>query len=271
MSLLTSVPPLREITLGKITLLDSTNKYYLTVSDTSIVLSVGYVVGESHITQMTFKYRINSGSWNVYAYGSYTQSHTFTGLSLTEGDIVEGRITVQKDGGNVYYSYPRVPVVMSVVSKESISYIQRMRRDFNVIISNHGFSIHHFVYNVDILDCPECYDSEFGRYNPHCEVCDGTGVSGGYDNANIIRAVLQEKIPYALHGDANIFTKIGLFDRADATIFVKHTISIDSADKIFYKGFRWKVMNDVTIPVAGAIVFYAHTLTREVGVPYGEK
>ena len=41
MSLLTSVPPLREITLGKITLLDSTNKYYLTVSDTSIVLSVG--------------------------------------------------------------------------------------------------------------------------------------------------------------------------------------------------------------------------------------
>jgi len=271
MSLLTSVPPPREIVLGKIAIMDNDSKYYLTNSDTSINITVGYVVGQSHITQMTFKYRINGGNWIVHAYSSYTSSHTFTGLTLVEDDVVETAITVQKDSGNVYYTYPRVPTISIVVSKESISYIERMRRDFSVLIGNHGFYAHHISYNVDILDCPACYDSEFGRYSPYCPVCDGTGVDGGYGTAIVVKVILQEKVPYALHGDANIYTKVGLFDRADAVIFTKHTTFIDTSDKLFYKGYRWKILNDVTIPVAGAVVYNAHLLTREFGLPDGEK
>lgn len=253
------------IILGKIKLIDSNNNYFFTDSDTSIILSIGYAVNTNDVETTIFKYRINDGTWQTYTYSNYTSSHTWVGVSLVEGDIIEGRITVKYANDGEYYDFPRVPVIASVVEKESISLITRMRRDFGIIMTRHGFNIHRIPLIRETMDC-ECIDTEFGRPRAYCKICDGLGIIGGYDTAEKIKIVLQGKVPYALHGDAKIFTRIGEFDRADALIFIAYDTSLNTGDKLFYNSFRWKVLNDVTIPVAGAKIYSWHAISKEFGL-----
>lgn len=253
------------IVIGNIQLLDSDNDYFFTDSDTTIILTIGYAVNTDDIETITFKYRINSGSWQTYTYSDYTTSHTWTNISLTEGDIIEGRVTVKYIDDGDYYDFPRVPVISLVVEKESISIIKRMRRDFSIIMTQHGFYIHRIPLIRELMTC-ECIDVAFGRPRAYCKKCDGLGIVGGYDTADKIKVVLQGKVPYALHGDARIFTRIGEFDRADAVVFIGHDTTLNTGDKIFYNSFRWKVLNDIEIPVAGAKIYSWHAISKEIGL-----
>lgn len=253
------------IILGRIKLIDDNNKYFFTDFDTSITMTIGYATNTDDAEMIIFKYRINNGTWQTHTYSSYSSSHTWTNVSLTEGDIIEGRISVKYINDGKYYDFPRVPVLALVVEKESISLITRMRRDFSIIMTRHGFYIHRIAIIRETMDC-ECFDAEFGRPKAYCELCDGLGIMGGYDTAEAMKVVLQGKVPYALHGDARIFTRIGEFDRADAVIFVAHDTSLYTGDKIFYNGYRWKVLNDIMIPVAGAEIYSWHAISKEIGL-----
>lgn len=254
--------------IGGIELIDTSNKHYFTINDTSVTISVTYAVDTDIIERTIFKYRINNGSWITFSYNNYQSSHTFTGVNLSQGDVIEGRITVKI--GNTYTDYPRVPAVREVVPKEGITDIKLLRRDFNTILLNKGFSIHIVSMDIELINC-SCFSSEFGRPDAYCQTCDGTGIEGGYDNAYTVRAIVQETVPYALHGDANIYTKVGIADRADMTIFVAFDANVKIGDKVFYKHYRWKLMNKFSVPISGAFIFHECELAREFGLEETEK
>lgn len=269
---LETVPDKYSPILGRIKITDvNETNYYLSSSDTSFKVSIGYAVDSDDIQNTIFKYRINGGTFapDNSSYVGYQDSHTFTGVSLNQGDLIETIITIRKDE-TIYLNYPRVPAVIEVLQREALSDVKLIRRDFATILKNIGFNVHAVYLNPDIYNCP-CIDSQFGRPNAYCEDCDGTGISGGYGNASLIKIILQEQIPYALHGDAIIYTKIGVGERGDVIIYGDHTIELKAGDILFFKNYRWKVLNAVGYNVGGAWIYTMYELTREFGMEDVEK
>jgi len=266
-SVLSTVPDKYSPILGRMKIIDADeSNYYLTSDDTSFKIKIGYAVDSDSIENTIFKYRINGGSFTPdnSSYAGYQSEHTFTNITLSEGDIVEAIVTVKLEG-NVYLTYPRTPLITTVIAREAITDIKLMRRDFEVVLKNVGFNIYHIPINPDTRDC-ECIDPEFGVPNAYCEICDGLGFVGGYDLATTIKAVLQEEVPYALHGDAIIFTRIGVGERKDAAIFLRYDTDVKSGDIIFYKNYRWKVLNNVMHNYGGAPIYWRCDLTKEFGM-----
>ena len=163
-----------------------------------------------------------------------------------------------------------MPAIAEVLQRESLSDVKLVRRDFATILQNVGFNVHMVPINPDTMDC-HCIDSQFGRPNAYCEDCDGTGFDGGYDNAELIKVILQEAIPYALHGDAIIFTKIGVGERADSVLYANHTVDLKAGDILFYNNYRWKVLNQVRHNIGGALIYTIYELSKEFGMEDAEK
>jgi hypothetical protein len=269
-SIVEGIPELYDPILGGVYIVDANSNYYFTSSDTSLTVVIDYVVSQEDVTRTVFQYKINDGSWITGSYEGYQSSHTFTGLSLSEGDTIQAKVTAFE--GNVSRDYPRVPVTTTILTKAAITDVKMFRRDFDTILSNVKSDFHLLSIDVEEWDCP-CVDVEFGRPESTCSTCDGIGKIGGYDNAVITSGIIQDKVPYALHGDASLYSKIGLFDRADATLFLRYDVDIKVGDKIFYRNQRWKVLNVVKgfAIYHGAIIYQACGISREFGLARDEK